>query len=303
MEILFVCTGNTCRSPLAEAILKRVLAEKGIGGVKVSSAGLNAPAGSPASEGAKGVLQAGEDLSAHLARQVDETMLAKADLVLAMTSKHKSILQAQFPSFSERINTLGEAAWEKEMDVADPYGGSQPEYQTARAQIEAALLQLAPKIIDLKRGSAMKIALASDHGGFVLKEEMKALVQALGYQYVDFGCNSETAVDYPDYAGAAARAVAAGQCQLGVIVCGTGLGMAIAANKVKGIRAVNCQDCYTAAMARAHNDANILSLGGRVVGLELAKMIAKTFLTGAFEGGRHVNRLEKIAALEEEFGR
>ena len=149
----------------------------------------------------------------------------------------------------------------------------------------------------------MKIVLASDHGGFKLKEELKGVINQLGHSYQDFGAPSEESVDYPDLAGAAAGAVAGGTCDLGIIVCGTGIGMSIAANKIKGIRAANCNDCFSATMARAHNNANMLTLGQRVLGSELAKMIVKIFLATPFEGERHQRRLAKIAALEEEFGR
>jgi len=149
----------------------------------------------------------------------------------------------------------------------------------------------------------MKIALASDHGGFRLKEELKTHVQALGYEYQDYGCYSEDSVDYPDLAASTAKAVICRHCSLGIIVCGTGQGMAIAANKVKGIRAANCHDCFSAKMARAHNNANILTLGQRVIGAELAKMIAEIFLTTPFAGDRHQRRIDKITTLEEEFGK
>lgn len=148
----------------------------------------------------------------------------------------------------------------------------------------------------------MIIALASDHGGFRLKEELKDLLGQLNYQYQDFGCGNESSVDYPDYSAAAAQAVARGQCDLAVIVCGTGLGVAIAANKIKGIRAVTCHDCFSARMAREHNNANVLTLGQRVIGSGLARLVVETFLTSSFEGERHLRRLKKIAALEEQFG-
>jgi ribose 5-phosphate isomerase B len=149
----------------------------------------------------------------------------------------------------------------------------------------------------------MKLALASDHGGYWLKEELKDYVTDMGHQFKDFGCLSEESVDYPDLASSAARAVAAGDCDLGIIVCGTGLGVAIAANKVRGIRAVNCHDCFSAKMAREHNNANVLTLGQRVVGTGLARMIVEIFLSASFAGDRHQRRVDKIKALEEEFGR
>lgn len=149
----------------------------------------------------------------------------------------------------------------------------------------------------------MKIALASDHGGYRLKEELKDVIIVAGHQYHDFGSFPEESVDYPDLAAAAARAVIAEECSLAIIVCGTGIGMSIAANKIQGIRAANCNDCFSATMARAHNNANVLTLGQRVLGFELAKMIVNLFLATPFEGGRHQRRLDKIAVLEEEFGK
>jgi len=147
----------------------------------------------------------------------------------------------------------------------------------------------------------MIIGLASDHGGFRLKEELKGFVQELGHEIQDYGCFSQESVDYPDPAAAAARAVVAQQCHVAIVVCGTGQGVAIAANKVKGVRAANCHDCFSAQMARAHNNANVLTLGERVIGSELAKLIAKTFISSEFQGGRHQRRVDKITALEEEF--
>lgn len=145
----------------------------------------------------------------------------------------------------------------------------------------------------------MRIAMAADHGGFALKEALKAALTEQGHEVVDFGTHSAEIVDYPDFAGPAARAVAAGECERGILFCGTGLGVMITANKVRGIRAVACQDCYSARMSRLHNNANILCLGGRVHGVGLAEEIARIWLAAPFAGDRHARRVAKITALEE----
>ncbi|MEW5919473.1 MAG: ribose 5-phosphate isomerase B [Bacillota bacterium] len=145
----------------------------------------------------------------------------------------------------------------------------------------------------------MKVALAADHAGFALKETAREFLQARGFLIKDFGTYSEDPVDYPDLAARAARAVQQGECTRGILFCGTGVGVAITANKLKGIRAACCTDCYTAACAREHNDANILTLGTRVTGPGLAMRIIEVFLQTPFAGGRHLARIEKIRALED----
>lgn len=144
----------------------------------------------------------------------------------------------------------------------------------------------------------MKIAIGSDHRGFALKEALKELLGELGHEWVDFGCQGENPVDYPDIAKPLAEAVAAGEYQRGILICGNGVGMSIAANKVKGVRAALCQNGFTARLARQHNDANVLCLGSWCVGRGLAEDIVRVFLSEDFEGGRHARRLEKIRAME-----
>ena len=142
------------------------------------------------------------------------------------------------------------------------------------------------------------IAIASDHGGYELKQELMAHLRARGLEYKDFGCFSGDSCDYPDFGEPAARAVAAGECDRGILICGTGVGMSITANKIRGIRCALCGDCYTAELTRRHNDANILAMGARVVGPGLAEKIMDTFLDTSFEGGRHARRVAKIHQVE-----
>ncbi|MBX6377605.1 MAG: ribose 5-phosphate isomerase B [Clostridia bacterium] len=147
----------------------------------------------------------------------------------------------------------------------------------------------------------MRLALAADHGGFELKEAIKGWLRELGHSVEDFGTHSAEAVDYPDYARLVAEAVARGDCDRGVLVCGSGIGMAIAANKVPGVRAAVCNDPYSARLTRQDNDANVLALGGRVVGPGMAREILEVWLNTPFAGGRHARRVEKIRALEETY--
>ena len=144
----------------------------------------------------------------------------------------------------------------------------------------------------------MKIAIGSDHGGYDLKEQVKTWLQEMGHEVEDFGCHSKESCDYPDFGAAAARAVASGQCEKGVVICTTGIGICMTANKVKGIRCALCGDPWSAEMTRRHNDANMLAMGAGVVGPQLARQILEAFLTHDFEGGRHQRRVDKLMALE-----
>ena len=144
----------------------------------------------------------------------------------------------------------------------------------------------------------MKIAIGCDHGGIVLKPAVIDTLTELGAEVEDFGTYDESSVDYPVYGLKVAEAVASGECDAGVLMCGTGIGISISANKVHGIRAALCGDCFSAEMTRRHNDANILALGERVTGPGLALKICDIFLDTPFDGGRHARRVEKMMAIE-----
>lgn len=142
------------------------------------------------------------------------------------------------------------------------------------------------------------IALGSDHGGFELKEAIKKHLEEKGIEYKDFGTYSLESVDYAVIAAKTARSITSGECERGILCCGTGIGISMAANKVKGIRAACCSDYFSAKYTRLHNDANILCMGGRVVGAGLALELVDVFLETEFEGGRHQRRIDQIAAIE-----
>lgn len=143
------------------------------------------------------------------------------------------------------------------------------------------------------------LAIGCDHGGFELKEHILKHLKNKGLEVKDFGCYDENSVDYPDIAEKVGKVVSSGECERGILICGTGIGISIAANKIRGIRAALCSDVYSAKMTKEHNNANIICMGGRVIGRELAFMIVDTWLEAEFQGGRHQARIDKIHSLEE----
>jgi len=145
----------------------------------------------------------------------------------------------------------------------------------------------------------MTIAIGCDHAGVELKNELLSLLNNLRIPYIDYGTDSPESVDYPDFGEKVSDAVSSGKIELGILICGTGIGMSIVANKFPGVRASLCNDLFTAKMSRLHNDANILVIGGRIVGKDLAKEIVKTWVSTPFEGDRHRRRLDKITKIEE----
>lgn len=146
----------------------------------------------------------------------------------------------------------------------------------------------------------MKIAVACDHGGLRLKSVVMEWLEKQGYEIIDFGTYNEESCDYPDFASKAAKAVVRGDCDKGIVICGTGIGVSITANKIKGIRCALVHDVFSAKATRQHNDTNMLAMGQRVVGEGLALEIVKAWLTSDFEGGRHIQRIEKMMSYEEE---
>lgn len=149
----------------------------------------------------------------------------------------------------------------------------------------------------------MKIAIACDHGGLNLKNKISAHLKAAGHEICDFGTDSTDSCDYPDFALPAAEAVASGDCERGIVVCSTDIGVSIVANKVPGVRCAHCHDSYCAEFTRLHNDSNVLALGEKVVGEGYALKIVETFINTKFEGGRHQRRVDKITAIEKKYSK
>ena len=144
----------------------------------------------------------------------------------------------------------------------------------------------------------MNIAIGCDHGGYALKLEVLKVLERLGHTYEDFGCHSLESCDYPDFGAPAAQAVAEGRCDYGIVICTTGIGISITANKIKGIRCAHCADDLEAELTRKHNNANVLAIGAGFTGPVMAERMVEVFLSTEFEGGRHARRVEKIMALE-----
>src|SRR3989442_7063117 len=306
--ILFVCTGNVSRSPLAEGLFRRAV--KGRGDFRVLSAGVGAIEGQPPSAHAVQALrELGIDISQQRSRMLTAELVNQADYIFGMTHGHVDAVNLLYPQAVEKTFLLREFddtldVFEK--DISDPIGGSLEVYLECRDQIEQGLASML-KFIDqtfggpvagASRERVVHVALGSDHAGYELKEALRQHLEKRGLKVVDFGTNSTVSSDYPDFAQAVAHAVAEQKSDLGLLVCATGVGMSIAANKVPGVRAALVFDEKMAALARQHNNANVLCLGGKFVGAEQAKKIVDAFLDVHFEGGRHARRVGKVERLE-----
>jgi RpiB/LacA/LacB family sugar-phosphate isomerase len=305
--ILFVCTGNVCRSPMAEGLFRHSL--KGRGDFQVLSAGVGAIDGQPPSPYAVQALkELGIDISQQRSRMLTADVVNQADYIFGMTHGHVDAVNLLYPQAAEKtflLREFDETLDVFEKDISDPIGGSYEVYLDCRDQIEQGIASML-KFIDQTSGDpdavaarqrTVTLALGADHAGYELKEILKEHLQKRGLQVVDFGAASTVSTDYPDFAQAVAQNVAHQKSDLGLLVCATGVGMSIAANKVPGARAALVFDEKMAALARQHNNANVLCLGGKVVSPDQAKKIVDAFLDAHFEGGRHERRVTKVERL------
>lgn len=291
---------------MAEGIFRRAV--EGRRNIRVISAGLGAMDGQPPTpHSVTAMREIGIDISAQRSRMLTAELVRDADYIFGMTHSHVDTVCMLYPAAAEKTFLLREFDETLEMyekDISDPIGGSYDVYVNCRDQIEQGIASVLryveqgntaffPRPAD---GRITRVALGADHGGYELKQSIKEHLLQHGLSVTDFGTNSKASTDYPDYAQAVAAAVAGSSADAGVLVCTTGAGMCIAANKVPGIRAAQVVDAVSAALCRQHNDANIICLGARSVAPELARQIVDAYLEARFEGGRHERRVAKFEA-------
>jgi ribose 5-phosphate isomerase B len=316
-NILFVCTGNTCRSPFAEVMMRKLILERygeNAKDMRVSSAGTYAFTGvSSPPDALKTAEEFDVDLSPNKSRSIHLSIVEAADVVFCMTAQHRAHLVAKFPWYEEKFVNLKEYALGKsgkntespdKYNIADPIGQG-PEmyrqvYQDIRDCIEKVLDRWeSEKDFRMKMNRNYRIAAGSDHAGFSLKSHLITFLRDLGHDVMDFGVsNGEESVDYPDHARPVAEAIAGKKYDFGILICGSGVGMSITANRLKGVRAVLAQNALLAKLSRQHNNSNILCLGERFTTPMVAEDIVKTWLSTTYEGGRHEKRVKKIEAEE-----
>jgi RpiB/LacA/LacB family sugar-phosphate isomerase len=292
---------------MAEGLFRHAV--RGRGEFRILSAGLGAMDGQPPTHhSTQAMKEIGIDISGQRSSALTAELVKSADLILGMTHGHVDTVQLLYPAAAEKtflLREFDETLEPYEKDISDPIGSSYYVYVDCRDQIEQGIATLLkfmeqhnfmPKQTGETSASPVNFALGADHGGFELKEILKAHLRAGGLTVSDLGTDSKESCDYPDYALAVAKSVAAGQAELGLLVCTSGIGVSITANKVGGIRAALVGDVEAAEMTRRHNDANVLCLSGKTTAPDLAKKILDAFIGAKFEGGRHERRVLKMDA-------
>ncbi len=292
-KILIIDYNNTYYGPTAEVILRKLIKNYNLKNIVVFSAGVVVNKGEKVPEKVLNLLkEKGLSVENFTSRQLIPEYLDNADLILTMSKEQKEIIQNIKFAHNKKIITLKEFA-EEEGEIIELYEQSIAVYSAFFDEMMCLLEKSIRKI-----AAYFKIVIGSDHGGCKLKKEIKTFLKEINIVCKDIGCFENEIVDYPDIAAYAGQMVSRGIFQRGILICGTGIGISIAANKIKGIRAAVCNDGFSAKMSREHNNSNILCLGERVIGIGLACMITEVWLKSNFIGGRHEIRLNKISNME-----
>ena len=307
--VLFICTGNICRSPMAEGLF-RDLVKKNSSEFVIQSAGVGAQNDLPPSENSvRAMHDIDIDITGQVSQMVTAELVKESHMIIGMTQGHSDMINLMFPEASEKTFILREFDQSipvSERDISDPIGGSYEVYLDCRDQIKEGIISLLNSIKQNKEmasgqsiQSNLEIAFGSDHGGYELKNKLINHLQSKGINCADYGCNSDDRTDYPDFAKLVAEKINKQEGQLGILICTTGIGMSIAANKIPGTRAALVTDESTAICARKHNNANIMCLGATNIDEDKAKLIVENFIKTQFEtGGRHENRVSKIESKD-----
>ncbi|MEM9479361.1 MAG: ribose 5-phosphate isomerase B [Verrucomicrobiota bacterium] len=326
-SVLFVCTGNVCRSPMAEGLFRKMAGDEPEW--KVMSAGVGAfPGQQPSAHTLDVLKKEGIDLTANKSQPLTPELIDEATHIFAMGQSHLHAIEMMFPEAAHKAFLVSEVCPDERIrgvDVPDPIGGGMDAYEFTRELLHATL----PSVLDFVRqvpdisaiqnhktdmpetatdtqpsspppAEVPSLVLAADHGGFELKEAIAAYLGEKGYPFEDVGTHGADSVDYPDFGARASHLVANGAVDFGILVCTTGIGMSMTANKVPGVRAALVFDPETAAVTREHNDANVLCLAGAKTDGETAKKIVDAWLATPFDsGGRHERRVAKMVAEED----
>ena len=289
MTVLFVCTGNTCRSPMAEAIAKHIFKSKNIVAV-ITSRGLSVFTKSPMAANAVKALENHDiPFEEHTSTPLSLDDMDGADLILTMTESLKNAVLTFEPALSKKTYTLYNYITGEDKDIEDPFGKDYQAYEDCFNELYSLLDKFKFK------GGKKIVALGCDHAGFQLKNTIIQYFEKNNISYKDYGTYSEESVDYPIYGRAVAQAVISGEASKGIVICSTGIGICIAANKIKGIRAALCHDVFSAKATREHNNANILAMGANVIGVGPALEIVEAFLNTEFSNyERHLRRINMI---------
>ncbi|MEO6788765.1 MAG: ribose 5-phosphate isomerase B, partial [Chthoniobacteraceae bacterium] len=307
-RILFVCTGNICRSPMAEGLMRHAAQRRG--DISVASAGVATGHGQPASEyGIAALREWNIDIANIRSQPLSDELVAWATHIFAMTRSHLDAILTFFPEAESKVWLACEFSPDlaDSPEVPDPIGQGLHAYLETREILQQAIPDILkfidstdmttatnPATSNANSGTTLRIAIGADHGGVEVKAALRSFLKSKGFTVHDVGTQTTDSVDYPDFAALVCNQILSGEADLGVLICKTGIGMSIAANRHRGIRAAVVTNAADARTTRQHNNANVLCLGAVNVAPNAAPAIVEAFLSAEFEGGRHARRVEKI---------